>query len=112
MCSSVGSKMKPVLGAASGWPVTGLLMRGTYLPMPKPLSRIQLLCTRFCPPPAPANASAPSSSATPSSVGTVASVTIVGTSAHASALTAAKAPTASSTSTAATFSISARSSAT
>ncbi len=34
-------------------------MRGAYLPMPKPLSRIQLLCTRLFAPPAPAAARAP-----------------------------------------------------
>ena len=61
----VGSKMNPVDGAASGSPVTGLTRRGTYCPIPKPLSRIQLDCTRFCPPPAPAKASAPSSVAKP-----------------------------------------------
>ena len=29
MFSGVGSKTKPVDGAASGWPVTGLTIRGT-----------------------------------------------------------------------------------
>ena len=37
----------------------GETIRGTYLPIPKPLSRIQLLCTRLFAPPAPAAASAP-----------------------------------------------------
>jgi hypothetical protein len=79
--------------------------------MPKPLSRIQLLCTRFWPPPAPANASAPINVANPSSAaGNCASVMIVGTSAHAPPM-ANSAPMTTSSTTAATFSICARSSA-
>ena len=49
---------------AVGSPVTGLTRRGRCAPMPKPLSRIQLLWHRFWPPPAPAKAMAPSRSAT------------------------------------------------
>ena len=81
--------------------------------MPKPLSRIQLACTRFCPPPAPAKASAPSSTAKPStSTGIRGRVTTWGRSAQASAPTAKIAPTTKSSSTAATLSICARSRAT
>ena len=44
MLAGVGSKMKAeTVGAAWGSPVTGLTSLGTYCPMPKPLSRIQLL---------------------------------------------------------------------
>ena len=50
---------RAAVGRASSKPVSGLTIRGTYRPMPKPLSRIQLLWQRFCPPPAPANAIAP-----------------------------------------------------
>ena len=45
----------PVEGCASGSPVSGDWIFGTYLPMPKPFSRIQLDCTRLFAPPAPAN---------------------------------------------------------
>ena len=37
----------PVEGCASGSPVSGDWIFGTYLPMPKPFSRIQLDCTRL-----------------------------------------------------------------
>jgi hypothetical protein len=67
MFSRVGSKTNPVPGTASSSPVTGLTSRGTYAPMPNPLSRIQLDWQRFWPPPAPANASAPSRNAITSS---------------------------------------------
>ena len=63
MLAGVGSKMNAEAAGRGlpGSPVTGLTSRGTYCPMPKPLSRIQLLWQRFCPPPAPANATAPRS---------------------------------------------------
>src|ERR1700754_1797745 len=44
MLAGVGSKMKAeAAGAACASPVTVLTRRGTYCPIPKPLSRIQLL---------------------------------------------------------------------
>jgi hypothetical protein len=42
MFSGVGSKTKPVDGAASGCPVMGLTSRGAEAPSPRPLSRIRL----------------------------------------------------------------------
>ena len=53
----------PVEGCASGSPVSGDWIFGTYLPMPKPFSRIQLDCTRLFAPPAPANTRPASSTA-------------------------------------------------
>jgi hypothetical protein len=49
----------------------GETMRGTYCPIPKPLSRIQLLCTRLFAPPAPAAARAPTRIAIEISLGNV-----------------------------------------
>ncbi len=81
--------------------------------MPNRLSRIQLLWTRFWPPPPPAKASAPSRTAKPSSdTGMLASVATWGASRQASAVTAMMPPTMNRRITAATFTIWMRSRAT
>src|SRR5215211_7778722 len=55
MFSSSWRIIVPVEGCGSGSPVSGDWIFGTYLPMPKPFSRIQLDCTRLFAPPAPAH---------------------------------------------------------
>ena len=72
-------------------------------PMPKPLSRIQLDCTRLFAPPTPAKASAPSTSGISRPAAQIASVTIFGASEYASPVIAATSATARKTSTAATL---------
>ena len=92
MFSSSWRTIVPVDGAAWSSPVTGETMCGTYSPIPKPLSRIQLLCTRLFAPPAPANTSpARMVAIATSSLGILPKPeTASGRSAHADALIAAK----------------------
>ena len=72
MFSSSWRTILPVVGSGSGSPVSGDSILGTYAPMPKPFSRIQLDWTRLLAPPAPANTSPASSVATATSpVGSV-----------------------------------------
>ena len=83
-----GNTYAPTKRAACFSPVIGLTRLGTWIPMPNPLSRIQLLWQRFCPPPAPAYAMAPIISAKPSSAGNCPKlVTAWGSSAQVSPLT-------------------------
>ena len=92
MLASSWRTIVPVDGAAWSSPVIGETIFGTYAPIPKPLSRIQLLWTRLLAPPAPANTS-------PARIVAIATsslgmwpkpVTASGRSAHADALMAAK----------------------
>ena len=114
MLAGVGSKTNAeTAGVACGSPVTGLTSRGTYCPMPKPLSRIQLLWQRFWPPPEPANATAPRTSANPRSSGTwPIPRRPPGSARHVSAEITSATPSATTTPTAATLTKINRSSAT
>ena len=92
MFASSWRTIVPVDGAAWSSPVIGETMCGMYLPIPKPLSRIQLLCTRLLAPPAPAKTSpARIVAIATSSLGILPKFeTASGRSAHAEALIAAK----------------------
>ena len=79
------------------------------LPIPKPLSRIQLDWQRLFTPPAPAKASAPSTTATSSPDAHPASVTAFGTSEYASPLMATTSTMTRKTRTTPTFRNSTRS---